>query len=836
MIRTAIKGVLAHKLRLALTAVAIVMGVAFVAGTFVLTDTINSRFTTLFDDVYAGVDATVRPESSSMSDQIGSFDASIVEIVAEADGVDRVAPGAGGVAQIIDHAGDPIGGQGPPTVGSSWIDIPALTAFRIDDGNGRPPAGAGEVVIDVATSEGHSLLIGDVVDIETTTGSEPFEIVGLVSFGTEDNLAGATISVFELTEAQRLFGLEGRFTQIDVLAAEGVSPETLTASLTDVLPSELEAITGAQQTQEEFDKFTEGLGFINTALLAFAAVAVFVGAFIIQNTFRIIVAQRTRELAMMRAIGAGRRQVVQMVLAEAVVVGLVASAIGVLAGVGFAQLLKAGMDAMGFGMPDGPLTIAGRTVVVGMVVGVVVTIMSALLPAAKASRVAPVAAMRETTDGRRSLKTRALTGAAVTLFGAAGLAVGLATDNDNALMFVAAGSLAGFVGISILAPLFARPISALLGKPLPGIAGRLARGNTARQPRRTAATASALMVGIALVAFVSIFGASIKASVSDTLEGAFPADLALQSTNFNAGVSDTALDALAALDEVEVVSALNAGPAEVEGQSIMALAVDPNTIDAVYSSGASIPMDELSDGVLVRSDTLESNAWTVGDRIDITYPSNETVSTVIAGTFDDQAFSAYLISTDTYQAHYPDTAAFMAFVDLADGVELETGLTAVEEAVAAFPSINVNTRSDQIEQAEAQIDQMLGLFSALLGLAVIIAVIGIANTLAMSVVERTREIGLLRAVGMDRRTVRRMVRWESVITALFGAILGIGVGVVLGWATVASLADQGLGAFTLPGGQLAAWIIVAALAGVIAAVGPARKAGRMRILDAIAYE
>jgi putative ABC transport system permease protein len=571
-------------------------------------------------------------------------------------------------------------------------------------------------------------------------------------------------------------------------------------------------------------------------LLAFAAVAVFVGAFIIQNTFRIIVAQRTRELAMMRAIGAGRRQVVQMVLAEAVVVGLAASAIGVLAGVGFAQLLKVGMDAMGFGMPDGPLTIAGRTVVVGMVVGVVVTIMSALLPAAKASRVAPVAAMRETTPGRRSLKTRALAGAAVTLFGAAGLAVGLATDNGNALMFVAAGSLAGFVGISILAPLFARPISALLGKPLPGIAGRLARGNTARQPRRTAATASALMVGIALVAFVSIFGASIKASVSDTLEGAFPADLALQSTNFNSGVSDNALSALATLDEVEVVSALNAGPAEVEGQSIMAVAVDPDTIDAVYSSGASIPMDELSDGVLVRNETLDSNGWTIGDRIDITYPSYETVSTVIAGTFDDQAFSAYLISTDTYEAHYPETPAFMAFVDLADGVELETGLKVVEEAVAAFPSINVNTRSDQIEQAEAQIDQMLGLFSALLGLAVIIAVIGIANTLAMSVVERTREIGLLRAVGMDRRTVRRMVRWESVITALFGAILGIGVGVLLGWATVASLADQGLGDLALPGGQLVAWIVLAALAGIIAAVGPARKAGRMRILDAIAYE
>jgi putative ABC transport system permease protein len=836
MIRTAIKGVLAHKLRLALTAVAIIMGVAFVSGTFVLTDTINARFSTLFDDVYAGVDATVRPQSSAMSNQTGSFDASLVQVVAAVEGVDRIAPGAGGVAQIIDHDGNPIGGQGPPTIGGSWVDIPALTAFRIDEGNGRPPVAAGEVAIDVATSEGHSLIIGDVVDIETATGSESFEIVGLVSFGTEDNLAGATISVFDLEEAQRLFNLQGRYTSIDILAADGVDPETLTVSLTSVLPEGIEAVTGSQQTQEDFDQFTEGLGFVNTALLAFAAVAVFVGAFIIQNTFRIIVAQRTRELAMMRAVGASRRQVVQLVLAEALVVGLVASALGVLAGVGFAQTLKVGMDAMGFGMPDGPLTVAGRTVLVGMTVGVVVTVMSALLPARKASRVAPVAAMRETTPGRRSLKSRAVAGSGITALGVAGLTLGLATDNGNALIFVAAGSLAGFIGISVLAPLFAGPLAALLGKPLPGIAGRLARGNTARQPRRTAATASALMVGVALVAFVSIFGASIKASVADTLDGAFPADLALQSTNFYAGVSEIAVDEVAALNEIETVSAINLGPVTVAGHSTMVLAVDPNTVESVYTSGASITLDQWSEGVLVRSDTLETNAWAVGDRVEIEYPSLATVDTEIVGTFEDQTFAEFMITDATYAEQFPAGGAMMVFIDLADGIEADAGRTAVQEALTAFPSIDVNTQSDQIAAAEAQIDQMLALFSALLGLAVIIAVIGIANTLAMSVVERTREIGLLRAVGMDRRTVRRMVRWESVITAIFGALLGIGVGVALGWATVASLAEEGLGAFALPGSQLAGWIVVSGVAGVIAAIGPARKASRMRILDAIAYE
>lgn len=836
MIRTAIKGVFAHKLRLTLTAVAIVMGVAFVAGTFVLTDTINSRFSTLFDDVYAGVDATVRPESSSMTNQSGSFEVELARTIASVEGVDRIATGVGGVAQIIAPNGDPIGGQGPPTIGSSWVDVPALTAFRVDEGNGRAPVAAGEVAIDVSTSNANDLSIGAEVKIETAAGAETFEIVGLVSFGSEDNLAGATISVFELSEAQRLFGLEGRYSQIDVLAVDGVDPETLTARLQQALPSGIEAVTGSQQTQEQFEQFTEGLGFLNTALLAFAAVAVFVGAFIIQNTFRIVVAQRTKELALLRAVGASRRQVMAMVLTEALAVGTFASALGVLVGIGFAKLLKVGMDAMGFGMPDGPLTIALRTVVVGMMVGLTVTMFSSLLPARKASRIAPVAAMRDTPAARRSLKTRALAGTGIVLAAAAALLLGLATDNGNALMLVAFGSLTGFIGISVLAPLFARPIANLLGKPLPGIAGRLARGNTARQPRRTAATASALMIGIALVAFVSIFGASIKASVGDTLDGAFPADLSIRSSNFYVGVSPAAMDQLLNVDELDTVSEFFFGEVSVEGNRAMVVAVDPATVDAVYRPDASIPMDDVGEGVLVRSDKLEVSGWAVGQLVTIEYPSAQTIPTEIVGTFENQNFAEYLITTSTYSEHFPGQSAVMVFATLADGFDVAEGQAAAENALTDFPSIDVNTQSDEIAESEAQIDQLLGLFSALLGLAVIIAVIGIANTLALSVVERTREIGLLRAVGMGRRQVRRMVRWESIITALFGALLGVAVGVVLGWATVASLAEDGLGTFALPGVQLVVWLLVAALAGVIAAIGPARKASRMRILEAIAYE
>lgn len=836
MIRTAIKGVFAHKLRLTLTAVAIVMGVAFVAGTFVLTDTIDSRFSTLFDDVYAGVDATVRPESSSMTNQSDSFEVELADTVASVAGVDRIAAGVGGVAQIIAPNGDPIGGQGPPTIGSSWVDVPALTAFRVDEGNGRAPVAAGEVAIDVATSIAGDLRIGSEIQIETAAGAETFEIVGLVSFGSEDNLAGATISVFELSEAQRLFGLEGRYSQIDVLAVDGVDPETLTARLQQVLPSGVEAVTGSQQTQEQFDQFTEGLGFLNTALLAFAAVAVFVGAFIIQNTFRIVVAQRIKELALLRAVGASRRQVMAMVLTEALAVGMFASVVGVLVGIGFAKLLKVGMDAMGFGMPDGPLTVEMRTIVVGMTVGMTVTVFSSLLPARKAARIAPVAAIRDMPAARRSLKTRALTGTGIVLAAAAALLLGLATDNGNALMLVAFGSLAGFIGISVLAPLFARPIANLLGKPLPGISGRLARGNTARQPRRTAATASALMIGIALVAFVSIFGASIKASVGEALDGAFPADLSIRSSNFYAGVSPAAVDLLLDVDELDTVSGVFFGEAAVEGNGAMVVAVDPATVDAVYRPEASIPIDEVGEGILVRSDKLEAGGWSVGQHLAIEFPSMQTIATEIVGTFEDRTFAEYMITTSTYFEHFPGESAAMVFATLSEGFDAAAGKAAAMDALEAFPSIGVNTQSDQIAESEAQIDQMLALFSALLGLAVIIAVIGIANTLALSVVERTREIGLLRAVGMGRRQVRRMVRWESIITALFGALLGIGVGVVLGWATVASLAEEGLGTFALPGSQLVVWLLVAVAAGVVAAIGPARKASRMRILEAIAYE
>ncbi len=836
MFKTAIKGVAAHKIRLALTTLAIVLGVAFVSGTYVFTDSINARFDTLFSDVYAGIDVTVRASGDTPGAE--PFDEDLLETVRAIDGVERAEAAVSGSAQIINAEGNPIGGQGPPTLGFSWVEDPALNILSISPDNGRAPEAAGEVVIDAATAESQGFSVGDTISVETTEGVEPFTLVGIANFGTEDNLAGATLAAFEFGEAQRLFDLEGKLTTIDVLGGEGVTPDDLVDRIGAAMPAGLEVVTGDQQTRENLQDVTEGLGFLNTALLSFAAVAVFVGAFIIQNTFRIIVGQRTRELALLRAVGATGRQVTIMVVLEALVVAAVASAIGVLAGIGVAEGVRTMMNAAGIGLPDGPLTVEARTIAVGMAVGVIVTLVAAVLPARKAAAVPPVAAMREEaaeSNGRRPLRRRAVVGGFLTVAGSAAIAIALLGEVGATLQIVGAGALAVFLGASTLAPLLATPAARVLSAPFRGIVGRLARENTTRSPRRTASTASALMIGVALVAFVSVFAASIKASVGETLQQSFPADLALLSTNFESGVGAGAIDAVSTMDEAETVSVVYADLADVEGTERNIAGVDPDTIEAVYSFDPSIELADLGSGILVASPVLAEEGWSVGDALQVEYPTGPA-QVEIAGTFEDQTFASFIVAASRFEGAYGAGDAEAVFVRLVDGVTVDEGEQAAEDALASFPSIQINTVSEQIEQAEAQVDQLLALFTGLLGLALIIAVLGIANTLALSIVERTREIGLLRAVGMGRSGIRRMVRAEAVIIAVFGALLGVAIGSGLGLAVMSTLADDGLGAVRVPGVQLAGWVLAGGVAGVVAAILPARKAARLDVLEAISYE
>lgn len=849
MFRASIKGLLAHKLRLVMTAVAIVLGVSFVAGTYIFTDSINARFDTLFGDVYAGVDVSVDPVRSDLDITPGSLPAMLLDEISAVEGVEVAAGQADGYAQLIDSNGDLVGGGDQPTLGMSWVEEQSLNPFRIDDGNGRAPQAAGEVAIDVATANQHGFSIGDRIEIQFAESSEAFEIVGLASFGEEDGLAGATLAIFELSEAQRVLDLDGAYSSIVAKAVDGVGPDDLKQRVVESLPAEAEVSTGAEQTQRQLNEVSADLGFLTTSLLMFAAVAIFVGAFIIQNTFRILVAQRTKEFGLLRAVGANRRQIMTMVGLEALVVALFASGVGIGAGAGLSYALRAAMNSMGFGIPDGPLTLQPRTVVVALLVGVVTTLFSALLPALKAARVPPVAALSDAprTNGARSLRTRTIVGTVTTAAGIGMLAVGLM--GKAGFGYVAGGAGFVFLGVAVLAPLAARPIAELLGRPvalLSGVSGKLAKENTKRKPRRTASTAAALMIGVALVSFVSIFAASVKSSVEDTVAESFPIDLAIQPTvlgdpsdpESHSGFPAAFTDELRQLPELGVVSSGRFGLAGIDGEVEGLVAIEPETVEAVYklepSPGA---LEKASDGgLLVSEQKLDEHGWTVGQTIEIEFAETGVQPIAIAGTFSGENFGPYLIAMATYEANFSSNIDSFAYVTYGDGVEDTEARAAVDAVAADYPAVGIQDRDEATAAAKASVDQLLAMFWGLLGIAIVIAVMGITNTLALSIAERTREVGLLRAVGMSRRQVRSMVRWEALIVSMFGATLGIALGTLLGWSVTQALGDIGLNGMTIPGGQIAAYVILAGFAGVLAAVWPARSAARMNVLQAINHD
>ena len=850
MFKVAIKSLLAHKVRFFLTAVAIVLGVGLAAGTFIFTDTIEAQFDDLLTDIYEGTDVSVRAVGGDYGAGTEPFPASVLADVTAVEGVMAVDGGVGSVtSQVLDKDGNLVGTQGAPTLGYSWGDVEALNPLRIKDGAGRAPSGAGEVILDVSTASNNGFVLGDSVTVVGFHGPEQFEVVGFASFGDEDSLLGATIIMFELEEAKRVFGFGDELTGISVQAEAGVDSQELTDRIAAVLPSGVEAVTGETEQNEQAAAINESLSFLSIGLLAFAGVSVFVGAFIIQNTFRIIVAQRTKELALLRAIGATGRQIRWMVVLEALVIGLIGSIVGIAFGYVLALGIRALMNAAGVGLPPGSLVLALRTVVVSLAIGLLLTLVSSLLPARKASRIPPVAAMREDAarTPRKSLRTRAIAGGIVSGLGILFLAMGLFANLGNELILVAIGAATAFVGVSVLAPLAAKPLADVIGWPLPrlfGISGLLAKENTKRKPRRTASTASALMVGVALVAFFSVFGASTKASISEAVFDVFQADLTFQATNIGdsevpAPMSPAFAIDLAEHDELSVVSAVQFGESEIEGLTQFLGAFDPSTVEEVFSIE---PVDDAIaavaaiDTVIVSTEHMENQEWSVGDSVEVTFASTGTKPLAIVGTFESDTLASMFISTDTFTTNYRYVGDAVVFANAAEGVSLDEVQAAITPKVESFGNVKAQTKSEIVDEAEAQIDQALALFTGLLLFAVIIAVLGITNTLTLSIFERTQEIGLLRAVGMSRRQVRRMIRWEAVIVATFGALLGVGIGIILGWAVVRALADEGLGAFSIPVSQVIMALVLAAISGVVAAIWPARKASRMNVLDAITSE
>jgi len=847
VLKATLKGVLAHKIRLFLTAMAVVLGVAFVAGTYVLTDTLNATFDNLFDEVTQGVDVSVRAVSgfgdeTSLTTGRDTVPATLQPVVAAVDRVKAADGAVAGYAQYVDKEGKAVATGGAPTLGVNWTDVPELNPLRLRDG--RAPRGPSEVLMDAGTAKAHDFAVGDKVRILFKGPPGDFTIVGVAGFGQADNLAGATLAVFDTPTAQQVLDRVGRFDSIDVVGDGTLSPLDLRARVHDVLPDGFEAVTGRQVADEQSGQIQDALGFINTFLLVFAGVSLFVGAFIILNTFSILVAQRTRELALLRALGASRGQVLASVVGEAAIVGLVASAVGLGLGILVALGLKALLSAFGIALPGGGLVVKPRTIVVAMVVGELVTVLASIGPARRASKLPPMAALSGAgTEHGGSLRRRTIAGAIVVLGGGAALAAGLA--GHGGIQLVGLGAALAFVGVALLMPLLARPIAAGLGRPLPwmffvrGISAKLARENALRNPRRTASTAAALTIGLGLVGCMAVLAASIVESGAAIIDKALAADFIVSTDQFMPTISTEVAARLAQQPELGAVTGLKTGEFKVRGSTTTLYAGDPATlpellnIEMVAGSVASLGPDE----VLVEDKKAADAHLTVGDVVPVTFARTGDRQLRVAGTYRrNQLLGQYTVSTETYEQNFTEDLDFVVLTKAAPGVSAKQARAAVDRATKDFPNVKVRDQAEFKAEQKRQINQALGLVSALLGLAIVIAFLGIVNTLALSVFERTREVGLLRAVGMARRQVRAMIRGESVIISVMGAIIGLVVGVLFGWALVSDLSSEGLSKLVIPVGQLVTYVIVAGVLGVLAALFPARRAARLDVLEAISHE
>ena len=840
MRQVTLRGLLAHKLRLALTALAIVLGVTFISGTFVLTDTLNNTFSSLFTSVYSKIDFQVRGVAQFGNGESATRNLLPESLLARVQGVPGVAAAAGnvtGYAQFIAHDGKPVSSS-VGTLGIGFDTNPLISNLHLIAGS--PPANGSDVVMDAATAKSYDFSVGQQVRIlgGGLKSAQTFTITGIAQFGNADNLAGQTLAAFTLPTAQRVVGEPGSFDFISVVAKPGADKAAVQRSIARALPSDAEVVTGQTIIDEDQNVVSQALSFFNTALLIFALISLFVGAFTIYNTFSIIVGQRTRELALLRVVGASRGQVLRSVLAEAAIVGLVSSAIGVGLGVAAAIGLEALLSGFGTALPTGPLTFEPRTAIVGLAVGTLVTVVSAIGPARNAVRIPPVAALTDRSPdgaGAGPTRRRLISGTALTVFGAALLGAGL---SKPVVALVGAGAVCVFIGVAMLAPAIARPLSGLLGRPLAallGEPGKLGRENSMRSPRRTAQTASALMVGLALVSAMAVFGASLSESATSSVDQAVSADLII-SVNGSGLISDSVPAAVAAVPGVTATNIVYRDEFEFKSALTSLTGVSPrNLADTVSLRMTAGSSDALAKGeLLIDATTATKNHLSVGDTVPVRFAYTGPATIKIGGIYQSNAvIGSYLASSAYFLAHFrtPHPGAILVRTNGSPAVA-----TAVSNAMAPYADLQVQTRA-QLEQAQvASVNQLLGLVYALLALAVLIALIGIVNTLMLSVLERTREIGLLRAVGMRRPQVRAMIRSEAVILATFGAVIGIVIGTLMGLALVSALRQSGITETTVPVVRLVEFLILAALLGLVAASWPARRAARLDVLAAIAAE
>lgn len=857
MWRVTLTGVVAHRLRYALTALAVLLGVAFIAGTFVLNDTLNATFNGLYSQIYQGTSAVVRAAEpfnpgTGFSAQRQRIPASLAGRLARVPGVRAVAVDVEGYAQLVARGGKPIGASssGAPTLGLAWTGVAALNPLRLLPG-GRAPRTSTQVVIDEHSARVGRFRVGDRVLVLSQRSPARYTITGIATWGCADSPLGATITAFAPATAARVLGQPGQVSQIDVEAAPGVSQPQLMSRLQAAIRTPgVQVVSGQAVVAEGQQSIHQALSFVGVFLLVFAFVALFTGSFVIFNTFSIVVAQRLRELALLRAIGASRRQVMASVLGESLIIGVLASAAGLGAGIGLAVVLRWGLAALGFDLPATGLVVSPRTVLVSLAAGVAITVASAISHARRAARIPPVAAMQDVAaEPCQPSVMRAVRGAILVAGGAAALGTGLAGARlpgvgGNPVMVVGAGAVAVFTGIAILGPFGARQISRVLGAPLAmrGPAGQIGQQNAMRNPARTAVTAAALMVGVTLVSLTAIIASSVKASVSTIIDSAVRADFVVSSGSAlggPSGFSPRLERSLAALGQVSATAGVRSGVVKIYGKVTPVVATDPVQAAPLFNLG--VTQGRLaamtSAGIAVSTQVAASQHLTVGSPVRVTFASTGSKTytvQVIYGVRD--VAGDYILPLAAARANFPQALDVDVFVKLAPGVSAKAARQAIGKVLAAYPNATLLDQVQYKARQAQQVNQMLNLVYGLLALAVIIAVIGIANTLALSVYERTRELGLLRAVGTTRGQLRAMVRAESLIISLFGALEGLLLGMVFGGAIVAALRSRGITHLVFPVGQLLIMAMLAGLAGVAAAVAPSRRAGRLDILRAVTTE
>jgi putative ABC transport system permease protein len=850
VLRVTLRGIVAHKVRLVATALAVLLGVAFMTGTQVLTSSIGASFDKVFADVYASIDVVVR-SSTEVDTRVGAqratIDGSLVPTVASVDGVAAAEGQVRGQIRVLDREGDALSPQGIPHFALNWLTTPELNGWTLVDG--RPPEGPSDIVLDQATATDGAFSVGDVVQVSVTGGVQDLTVVGVARFGQVDTWGGVPAALFETSAAQALVGEPGRFDWISVVG-DGVTEAELRDRVAPVLTAGTEAVTGDDFTEESQDAFQRLISVFNTFLLVFALIALFVGSFIIYNTFSIIVAQRTRELALLRAVGASRGQVVRSVLLEALVVGAAASAIGVVAGLGLASGLNALVRSVGFAGPETPLVVPFTVVATSVLVGTVITVVAASFPARRAATIAPVAAMRDLgQEDERTSRRRVVAGILLLVAGIAVAYRELFVIDDGSVERLGFGALLVFLGVAVLGPLTTPRMARLLGRPLPrlvGVDGKLAVGNAVRSPKRTAVTASAIMIGVGIVGFIAIVAASVKASTSDAIDTSVLGQYVIDTDGFGpTALPASVADEVGALPEVQAAAGARGSFAVVDGDDQLVVAADPTQLTQLIEfedvAGSLADLDDT--GVAISLDRAQADGLELGQTVTATFLQGGTLDLTVQSIYDTEfrlRGSGFLVTQELFDRNVPaplrtDRAVYVRLADPSvEGVA--AARPALEAIVDEVPGAELQDVDEFRRSQTERADQFLVIVYVLLALALVIAIVGVVNTLLLSVHERTRELGLLRAVGMSRRQVRSSIRWESVIISLIGTFTGLVIGLAFGWALVRALEDDGITAFLIPWGQLVAVVVLAAVAGVGAALYPAWRASRLDVLTAIATE